>query len=142
MTTKRCSKCKEEKSIECFCKNKSRKDGLNHTCRPCSAIDTKEWKLRNPEKTKGMLKKWKMENPEKYKEMIKKYRLNNPEKFREKNKRYFLKNPEKVREIHRNTPSYISRHLGFKSSKGVPQELLDLKRIQLQLYREIRKQNG
>ena len=30
-----CSKCKEEKSLDCFSKNKWRKDGLSHYCKQC-----------------------------------------------------------------------------------------------------------
>ncbi len=32
---KKCSKCKEEKLILEFCKNKSKKDGMNNECRSC-----------------------------------------------------------------------------------------------------------
>ena len=32
-----CSKCKKEKAIQDFSKNKSRKDGLAHYCKPCAS---------------------------------------------------------------------------------------------------------
>lgn len=36
-TTKTCSRCKMEKPTSAFCRNKSRKDGLQHRCKDCSA---------------------------------------------------------------------------------------------------------
>lgn len=36
--TKRCSRCKEVKGASCFSKNKSMRDGLAHSCKPCCAI--------------------------------------------------------------------------------------------------------
>lgn len=38
METKICSKCKIEKSIECFSKNASKKDGLCTECKECHKI--------------------------------------------------------------------------------------------------------
>ena len=33
---KKCNRCKEEKSLECFSKNSTRKDGLCNFCKECS----------------------------------------------------------------------------------------------------------
>lgn len=39
---KRCSKCKLPKPIGDFCKDKSRKDGLNHRCNSCNTLHVQE----------------------------------------------------------------------------------------------------
>lgn len=46
---KKCSKCKETKSVHDFPKNRSRKDGLHHYCKPCNL----ELCARNYPKRKG-----------------------------------------------------------------------------------------
>jgi hypothetical protein len=49
---KTCSKCKTEKSIKDFHKNKSRKDGLAHECRECVSYNDKIIYQNNREKIK------------------------------------------------------------------------------------------
>lgn len=39
---KKCTRCKEYKSLESFSKNKSKKDGLNGLCRKCNTIYCRE----------------------------------------------------------------------------------------------------
>lgn len=47
MKTKICSKCKEELSINEFSRDKTSKDGLNHYCRACDSIKSKQWHIDN-----------------------------------------------------------------------------------------------
>ena len=42
---KRCSRCKIEKPLSEFHRNKSRKDGLNHDCKECKNARMREAKL-------------------------------------------------------------------------------------------------
>ena len=42
-----CTLCKKNKSLECFNKNKSRKDGLNNICRECSSARSKQYYNEN-----------------------------------------------------------------------------------------------
>lgn len=44
--SKRCSKCKTVKDESDFCKDKSRKDGLNHRCNSCNTIHAKDIALK------------------------------------------------------------------------------------------------
>ena len=44
MRTKVCTKCKTEKNIEVFSKNKNSKDGLQHHCKVCIMVYTKSYK--------------------------------------------------------------------------------------------------
>ena len=43
MTTKRCSKCKEEKPVGEFGKDRNSKDGLCYVCRECAAKRAREY---------------------------------------------------------------------------------------------------
>tara|TARA_B110001452_G_scaffold90736_2_gene74683 strand:+ start:113 stop:508 length:396 start_codon:yes stop_codon:yes gene_type:complete len=47
---KECPKCKEVKTLDSFANNKSKKDGLQRTCRKCVAIKDKKWFQDNREK--------------------------------------------------------------------------------------------
>lgn len=70
---KYCYKCKKEKSILDFNKNKSTKDGFGNPCRLCA----KECRELNKEEIKIKRKKYKLENKEKLKERNKIYYLLN-----------------------------------------------------------------
>jgi len=85
---KRCYKCKTEKPLNGFCKNKKNKDGLNEICKDCK----KEYNLKNSEKNKEYYKL--NYNPEKYKKYNTKFRTNNPEYQKE----WYLSNKEKHKE--------------------------------------------
>lgn len=45
---KRCSKCKNIKSIEKFPKDRNRSDGHDHRCKQCKNPQTAAWKRKNP----------------------------------------------------------------------------------------------
>jgi len=110
-----CSACKIEKNESEFCKNKERKDGLNHQCRECLSIrkkksykpekyQTEEFKEKNrknsekfrrenPEKASIQSRKWSEKNREKRRQYQEKSRKNNLEKraVNEHLKRYVKK---------------------------------------------------
>ena len=44
---KTCTKCKIEKELDEFCKNKNNKDGLNVWCRECAGKNEKKWIKRD-----------------------------------------------------------------------------------------------
>ena len=85
---KRCYKCKTEKPLNGFCKNKKRKDGLNEICKDCK----KEYNLKNSERDKEYSKL--NYNPEKSKKYNTKFRNNNPEYQKE----WYRSNKEKHKE--------------------------------------------
>ena len=47
---KKCSKCKTEKPVSQFSKNKYKKDGLQSQCKECNIETSKTWNATNPEK--------------------------------------------------------------------------------------------
>lgn len=68
---KKCNRCKEEKDITCFYKDKNLKSGYKNHCKKCHV-------------NIGAYKRWKIKNKEKLAEWRSQYR-----------KTYFKKNPEK-----------------------------------------------
>lgn len=84
-----CPKCKIEKFLDCFNKNKSTKDGLQTYCRDCSRRFDKEWRLANPVKDRANKDKWWENHPEEYRIYHRKYESawRTSEKTRTKNQR-------------------------------------------------------
>ena len=60
MNTKICSKCKIEKTIDCFRKEKRVKSGLQAQCKMCE----KEYRLKNREKQIKYMKEYYKKNKE------------------------------------------------------------------------------
>jgi hypothetical protein len=100
-----CSKCKEEKELSEFSKDKNSKDSLCYKCKSCE----KEYYYENQKKILERTNKYKKDNKEKIKEYRKKYNKNNKEKiikYRENNKeklneylkKYYKNNKEKHKE--------------------------------------------
>lgn len=75
MDRKICTLCKDEKELDLFNKNKSRKDGYNNICRECSNISSKRYYKDNTEKHNKFVrersKKSVTENRIKYVELLK-----------------------------------------------------------------------
>jgi actin-related protein len=96
LTGKICSKCKEEKDISFFPKNKSKPSGVNSRCKECTIADQKSYYQRNSDKVKRKVKEYAKKNKEK----VSAY---NRTKTRDKeyDKRYYLENKEKVKQTQR-----------------------------------------
>lgn len=86
--TKKCNRCKQEKSINEFTINKKYKDNLNYYCTKCVSLYNKQYILKNKEK----YKKYQTKNSDKIKQYNKQYNLLNKEKI----KQYNLLNREKI----------------------------------------------
>jgi hypothetical protein len=86
---KKCSKCKEEKKIIEFSKNKTRKDNHQGECKSCASQRKKQWSKET---------KWYEENKEIISQKQKQYRQNNREKIKEHQKQYQLDNKDKRNE--------------------------------------------
>ena len=93
-----CSRCKTEKSVSEFHKDKNKKDGLNNICKMCAIEKGKKYRQANPEKVREQDKKYRQANLEKKRELTKKWKEANLEKVREHQKRYRENNPELKRE--------------------------------------------
>jgi transketolase len=113
-----CAKCKQEKSLECFSKNRAAKDGKVCYCRECRKDIQKKWREKNKEYFKEYSKKYREENKEKikekrkeYKEYLKeyhkKYYEENKDFYKEHNKKYYEKNKEYYKKYYE---EYQNRH--------------------------------
>ena len=69
MLIKYCYKCKENKPVEAFNKNKSKKDGLSTECRLCKRQGDKTYYQSNAKQIKQTVAKYRQENPEKVQEV-------------------------------------------------------------------------
>lgn len=74
---KTCSKCKQEKELSDFYKNKSQKDGYQNCCKACMNTINNNWQKQNKEKAKEFTQEWRKNNSEHVKEVSKKWRQSN-----------------------------------------------------------------
>jgi len=87
-----CTKCGETKSPECFCNDKTRKDGLFPHCRDCVSLYKKQNRKRLSDKQRIYMD----ENRAYYTEKRREYYAANAEELKEKSRLYRRDNPEKV----------------------------------------------
>jgi hypothetical protein len=95
MEKKICSKCKIEKDLCDFNKNKNYSYGVSNQCKECRKIVTKRYRENNRIKLKISSSEFRKNNPDKVKKSKKKYYLENYEVIKEKNKKYREDNKEK-----------------------------------------------
>lgn len=103
METKRCSRCKEFKTLGEFCKHKGQKDGLNSWCRKCYSESSKAKRALNPKK------------PKQTKEEKKAYKANwykaNRARIRAKAREEYWDDPEAARKRGRETYLRYREHV-------------------------------
>ena len=90
-----CSKCKVEKELSVFSKDKNSIDGFYLRCKSCVKQDY----LDNKEKIYNRIKKYRLDNKEKISNKQKQYYLDNKEKVKQNSKQYRLNNKEKISEF-------------------------------------------
>ena len=129
--TRVCRKCGQEKPLEEFAKNKECVLGHSHICKQCKAEQSRKWHAANFEKAREKHRKWRAANLEKYRASASKYYAANLEMYRA----YDRKKRENL------TDGYLMDKLK-RCNLPVTPETIDYKRIQLKLYREIKKQQN
>ena len=111
-----CTKCKVEKELTEFCRNKIKKDRLESWCRVCKNAYNKKWKAENRDSVSEYNKKWNVENKEKKAELrkvnyqknreaqiegAKKWNAENKERRAENHKRWKAENKDGIREYYK-----------------------------------------
>jgi hypothetical protein len=104
--TKICHKCKTEKKINQFHKNKSRNDGLSSNCKKCRKVYSQinNEKITEQRKQRYHINKDRIN--ESRKEYTKKYRINNKEKI----KQWRENNKEKIKQSRENNKEYMLQY--------------------------------
>ncbi len=128
---KKCSKCGEVKLLDCFSKNKTRKDGFEYVCKICRKSDKAIYQVVSKEKIKIRKAKWRDENTEKANAIMRAWYAANQEKVKARNARY-------AKEL---TDSYIKNEI--KKQTGVPNEritkdLIETKRLHILIKRKLK----
>ena len=152
METKICPKCREEKPLEEFYRDKSKKDGRHSYCKICSSQTNKLWYQENLEEVKNRAKDWKYKNKEKAKIHKKESYLrnfeNNKHKYRERNKLNYQKNHDKIlKENQKRTIDLADRYIkesliqsGWDKTKLNP-DVIEEKRNIIKVKRIIKQLN-
>lgn len=90
------------------------------------------WRAKNPERVAALKKGWDAANPVKARERRSRWELKNPDKVRDKATRGNLK----IRTIL--SDGYVAQTIGLRLSQ-IPQELIELKRVQLRITRKLKE---
>ena len=95
---KRCADCGKKKKLDCFSKDKTKKDKKNLYCKKCVGIRWSDWYRKNKERASERMKKYR-QNPEVKKrswEVEKKRRENTKEEHNAKRRLWYAKNRERI----------------------------------------------
>jgi len=144
---KTCTKCGEVKPLDGFRKRKIGEDRLRGECKFCQMAGLTAYQKANPEKFRAKNAAYQKANQEKIKEYRVAQRKANPEKFRAKNAAYRKSNPEKIKAKDSAYREALSDALIKKMiikitrlpRKLIPQELIQAKRVHLQLTRKLKE---
>ena len=93
-----CIKCKEEKELNEFYKNKANKDGHSGKCKYCTKIDVKNYREENLDLVKERVKNYRENNKESQKEYSKSWREENKEYKSKKDQEYRENNKDILKE--------------------------------------------
>lgn len=80
---KQCNKCREQKQLEAFGKNKRAPDGLERRCRSCERTRCESVYAKRRDKALAKCKEYREANKEYYKQKTGKWREANPEYFKQ-----------------------------------------------------------
>jgi hypothetical protein len=83
-----CSKCKQDKPVDDFHKNRSRPSGYAHECKACKNKYISEWKSDNAAHVKDYAKRYRAQNADPIKECKKRWQKNNESHVKEYQEAY------------------------------------------------------
>jgi hypothetical protein len=123
-----CTKCKENKTLDKFCKRKSRKSGFASACKDCD----KEYRKNNKEKISKSNKKYNEKNKEHITKYQKEYNKANKKTIQEKRKKFCQLNKETI----------SKKRKEYKKNKSASNPLFKLKNNTQSLIRGSLKNSG
>lgn len=95
--TKTCGKCKEEKPLTDFNKDRNTPSGLKSSCRKCANEMSRVWRENNPDKMKAAKQRWNDNNKERIREVHQAWKEENRDRVRYLHKTWREANPYKKR---------------------------------------------
>ena len=142
MTTKICSKCKVEKDMREFYKDTRLKSLHMSKCKQCKIHDSRAWRVDNPDKALAAISSLedRRRNQSPWKErfaigsLVDQRHQLRLEKHRHNKE---LSRETKVTYVSTLSDNYVKSVLNVPNP---PQELIELKRLQLQIHRELKQQ--
>jgi len=155
ITYKKCTSCGYETFLYSFCKNRSKKGGLDSRCKKCKSEHDKgykdthkkeiaDWKKEHYKNNKKEInarnKKHREENAEKIFYQRKKYRSNNLEKEAARKKKWCEDNPEKMTTYRREYYQNNKEKILFKTNAYTKER--SKKDINFKLARNLRSRLG
>jgi len=97
MDMKVCSRCREEKPITNFNKNRCRPDGLQSQCKACSRFNDRLYYTRNKKRYNARCQSYNQTHQEERKIHDRQYRLEHKEKYSEYFKQYKKNHPIRLK---------------------------------------------
>ncbi len=94
---KTCTKCKQEKELAEFYKDKKAKDGKRFSCKVCVKAKQSAYSKANPDKVKAKNSAYSKANPDKVKAKFAAYRKANSDELKAKFAAYRKANSEKIK---------------------------------------------
>ncbi|HUS49078.1 MAG TPA: hypothetical protein VMZ91_02880 [Candidatus Paceibacterota bacterium] len=117
-----CTKCKIEKEIDDFHKDKNHKDGHSYICKQCKRGYWKKYSKENKEKLNKQCKKYREKNKDKRNKQSKKWREKNKdyiEKKRKENKEYYKQYKKIYRKEKREHINKLAREYNKKPNRNL-----------------------
>jgi len=106
---KKCTKCKVDKEITEFSKDKQKKDGISLSCKLCSKEYHKEYHKENKNKIIEQKKEYYKKNKDKINKRHKEYRKENKDKINKCHKEYYKENKDKIKEYLKENKDKINK---------------------------------
>ncbi len=119
--SKICTKCKKEKPLLSFGKDKKSKDGLNYWCKECNLIAMNSYKINNLEKL--LESKRKYNNSDEGKKKIKEYAKKNRIKTSRRQREYRNTEEGRIKRKTYRNKYYYNNQIKIKAHRSVFNEI-------------------
>jgi len=98
---KKCTRCKKEKTLDEFYKNRKKPGTYLCQCKRCHYEHAKKWRLANPDKARETVRRSSKKHYAKRRAYQLEYNKKNRDKIRQTEREYYWKNKEKIDEKNR-----------------------------------------